>query len=308
MKEQEYDDIKLTANLLIGLCIVFGLLLIAISLLIPEYPFWHDLLRELGIVIFTVFAVSFLYETTVARKYEQRFLNLLRLQIEQGERNAAACAKLGIEQIFVTRDLYESRHPLSDLLSKMDENSTLRVVAKSLFQLMGRPDILKATIKGGSIVELCVFDPASEPAEVAKSFDLEISDIQSALAVFRKNMVRWLETVKPAGSLEIRYHRIPLNDSFLQISTTATGYCVWDISFGRDNSSKRIFFLDSEKPLGTDLANRYGRVWSEGVSVFKYSAGFVGLDKLPGGNIPRAEENVTIGASERGSHSSKKAG
>jgi hypothetical protein len=171
-------------------------------------------------------------------------------------------------------------------MSEMDKDSTLRVVAKSSFQLMGKPEIFKAAIQGGAIVEICLFDPASDPAEAAKSFDLEISDIQSALSVFRKNVARWLETAKPPGSLEIRYHRVPLNDSFLQIGTPKVSYCVWDISFGRDNSDKRIFFLDSEKLFGADLANRYGRIWSEGTSVFKYSAGFVGLDKLPGGNVP----------------------
>lgn len=280
MKENEIDDTKLTAHLTVGFFTLMGLLLIAVSLLIKNYDYWHNLLKELGIVIFAVFTVSFLYEMTVARKYERRFLDLLKLQVQQGESNAAVCAKLGIEQIFTTRDGYETLYSLPDLASEMNSNSTLRVVAKSSFQLMGRPDIFKNALSAGGIVEICLFDPTSDPVEAAKSFDLEISDIQSAISVFRKNVARWIETATPPGSLEIRYHRVPLNDSFLQIDSPKLNYCVWDVSFGRDNSSKRIFLLDPDKAFGADLANRYGRIWNEATTVFKYSSGLVDPDKL----------------------------
>jgi hypothetical protein len=73
--------------------VLTGLLLIAVSVALPHEGsagYVREIIKELGIVILSVFTVSFLYERLVAEKYLQQFLTLLRGQLQEGESNAAA--------------------------------------------------------------------------------------------------------------------------------------------------------------------------------------------------------------------------
>lgn len=66
--------------------VLTGLLLIAISVALPHdgsAGYLRELLKELGIVILSVFTVSFLYERLIAEKYLHQFLSLLRGQLQE---------------------------------------------------------------------------------------------------------------------------------------------------------------------------------------------------------------------------------
>ena len=64
-------DTKVISDLAISLIVALGLLLIVLSIMIPleGIPgYFHELLKELGIVLFSVFAVSWIYERLITKK------------------------------------------------------------------------------------------------------------------------------------------------------------------------------------------------------------------------------------------------
>lgn len=265
--------------------VLTGLLLIAISVALPHdgsAGYLRELLKELGIVILSVFTVSFLYERLIAEKYLHQFLSLLRGQLQEGETNAAACARLGILEIFPTRDVFELKHPIANWTSTLTTESTLRIVAQSLFLLMSKVETIKTAIERGAQVEFCITSPTGPIALAEKISGLEVSDIQSAVSVFKKQIGEWVKQEKPPGRVELRYHQLPLVDSYLVLNSSTLRIAVWDLSFGRATTAKRILLLDPDKPLGADLAARYSSVWDESadMTVFKYEEGEVKVDTL----------------------------
>lgn len=270
---------------LIVIFVLVGLLFIATAIALPEVGFagyLRELLKELGIVIFAVFTVSLLYEKLVAEKYLQQFIGLLRGQLQRGESNAAVCAQIGILEIFPTRDVFEMKYPIANWTSTMAAGSSLRIVAQSLFLLMSKVETIKVAIERGAHVDFCVTDPNGPIISAEKISGLEVSDILSAVSVFKKQIAEWVKQAKPPGTVELRYHQLPLVDSFLLLNSATLRVAVWDLSFGRATTTKTILLLDPEKPLGENLTKRYGRVWDESSvsTVFKYEAGAVGVDDL----------------------------
>jgi hypothetical protein len=253
--------------------VLSGLLLFAGSFFIKHEGIWisiSEFIKELGIVILAVFSISLIYELTIARKYLNQFTSLLRAQIEQGESNGAECAHLGIQKIFKTRDKFELEYPLSNTISSVSADSEIRIVAVSLFLIMSKADLIKEALTRGCKIELALFDPESPHKDLEKIQDLEIHDIEAAINVFRK-LIDWTLKTKPSGSIELRYHKVTLFDSFSYFKTTNKEFCIWDLSFGRDTTKKRIFVLDPSKPLGIDLTQRYKRIWETGESRFLFS-------------------------------------
>jgi hypothetical protein len=252
--------------------ILFGALLIAISLHLPQEGNWgylRELLKEFGIVVLAVFAVSLIYELTIAKKYMGHFTGILREQIQQGESNAAICAHLGIIQIFPTRYIFEIKYPFQEMISPLTVGASLRIVARSLFNIMTKTGAIQEALERGSLIEFCLLDPSAS-SEIEKSPDLAVGDIQTALDIFRRDIVNWVITKKPQGQIIIRYHKIPLLDSFVSLNSSTQRFCLWDLSFGRDLASKQILLLDPDKPLGKNLLSRYSFVWSKAVKVFEY--------------------------------------
>jgi len=106
----------------------FGLLLLATSLILPEtWNLRRELTKELGIVILAVFGVSLIYELLLAKRYSERFLAVLRREVEKGESNAAVCALLGIRRIFATRDRFEKEYSLPDIVPFLRDGAQLQV-------------------------------------------------------------------------------------------------------------------------------------------------------------------------------------
>jgi hypothetical protein len=63
------EEARATTKLVVGLFILGGFLLIAISILLPHdgiAGYFHEFLKELGIVILSVFAISLLYDARFA--------------------------------------------------------------------------------------------------------------------------------------------------------------------------------------------------------------------------------------------------
>jgi hypothetical protein len=89
----------------IGGLVSVGLLLIATSGLVNQ-PFWKELLRELGVVVLSVFVVSWLYEIAVAKK----FVKLFSLVIERSTSLAASCQRLGIIEICEDRKILPAKY------------------------------------------------------------------------------------------------------------------------------------------------------------------------------------------------------
>ena len=289
-QEARGEEKQATTFLLVVIGVV-GFLLLALSLLIHDeggYGYIRELTKELGIVLLAVTSVSLLYERFLAKKCISQFLALLRIEVERGESNAAACASLGIMEIFPSRAILERKYPFEDFLSPLNDQGRLRVVGRSLFNLMGKSESLRGAVRRGAVVELCLCDPRIIDGSAPAMSDLEVSDIYSVLSLFARLLADWVDTDKPAGNIELRFHRAPTLDSYTTIDAVGRNWGVWDISFRRDISHKRIFFVDLTKPLGRDLHIRYQQVWESPstIQVFAYSNGQVRTNELTTVKLP----------------------
>jgi len=281
--ELEVIPLSTTTKYLAVIFVLIGLILILISLLlkssIPSIP--QEIIKELGIVVLSVFTISIIYERLVAEKYLMSLQRVLGRQLERGEGIAAAALRLGITEIFPSRDEFERKYPLSSWINTLKTGDTLRIVARSLNMLMNKQETLKKAIDLGATVELCLVSPSIDSEIMKYCPDLEISDMQSALNIFKKHIPAWLDSQHPKGSIEIRFHQNPTIDSNLMLEAKPhTRICVWDISFGRDISAKRIFLVDPDKPLAKDLARRYEVVWNNAEKVYHYDGSNVVINKL----------------------------
>lgn len=275
------------SNLVFGILILSGFLLISISIIIEptgnlffSKEFLKEILKELGIVVLSVFTISLIYEKIVSKKYYTNFLNNLRLQIAQGESNGAVCENLGIREIFKTRAKFEMSYPLDKTLSQINVHSKVRIIAVSMFLIMSKADLLKKAIKEGCKIELAIFNPQIPSQNLQKIQELEVSDIETTISIFKKNIIEWINIEKPKGKVELRFHGITLLDSFSTFKTTANNFGAWDLSFGRDTTRKRTLIINMHKPIGKDLRRRYKRIWQCSESVFKYNGKKVKLDNL----------------------------
>jgi hypothetical protein len=287
---QELESIPTITKLIATILATSGLLLISISLLIPDGGRWclllRELTKELGIVVLAVFGVSLLYELVLAKRYIKTFVKLLGREMMKGESNATVCALLGVRKIFPTRDTFEKEVSLLELVAHLRDGGHLRIVARSLFLLMSKHEAIKQAVKYGANVELCLLSPLISPSRASRLSDLEVSDIQAAVSVFTKKLIHWIridsqiDSKKPAGKIELRFHDVDLFDSFLLLKSRFQTVACWDLSFGRDVSAKRVFVLDPNGPLGTDLSQRYDLVYESAEVVFKYDGNKIVEDKL----------------------------
>ncbi|MGC2696102.1 MAG: hypothetical protein WA738_09945 [Candidatus Angelobacter sp.] len=292
MNDEELKDIESlesipTITKLVAIVLATsGLLLISISLLITEGGRWYGLLRdltkELGIVILAVFGVSLLYELVLAKRYIKTFLRLLASEVVKGESNAAVCAFLGIRRIFPTRDAFEKEYSLLKLAPQLRRGGDLRVVARSLVALLNNPGAITDALAHGTNVELCLLTPYISPERASLLSDLEVGDIRVAISVFSKKLAGWIKSVpeKPTGRLELRVHDVDLFDSWLVLRSPMQTFAGWDLSFGRDVLEKRVFVLEPNGRLGSNLSQRYDLIYKGADAVFKYDGKEIVIDKL----------------------------
>jgi hypothetical protein len=240
-----------------------------------------ELARELGIVLCAVFTISLLYERLLAERHLNSFRKLLKEQIEQAASNAAACAELGILEIFASRSVFQNRYPLQGFLSELGKGGCARIVALSAFNVMNNPDLLRKALEQGSGLEFCLLNPASSPAELAKLQVVNIHDIQAAIDNFADTIIPWLQTNMPPGSVELRFHQVAVPESFCYFSASpVSGRVVWDLNFGRDPKDKRVLLVDPNKTLGLDLRKRFDFVFGNAAVVFQYSQKSIKINHL----------------------------
>jgi hypothetical protein len=276
-------EVGKTAKLVLFIFALAGLLLILTSLFMLHPSKWEylgELLKELGIVVLSVFSVSLIYELLLAEKHLENFQALLRSEIQQAETSSAACAQMGVSEIFPSRDKFESKYPFAGLVAGTDKCSNIRIIGISLFHIMNQSESLKRALESGAKIELCLFDPAKFPHLHPKLPDLEVSDIHSAVATFKKQIVAWIEGAMPKGEIELRYHDIYLFQSLAKFKTGGRELGVWDLSFGRDIRAKRIIIVNPTWGLGLDLSTRYDAIWNTSSTVFRYENGQVTDTKI----------------------------
>ncbi len=270
----------------IGIILVLsGLLLITVSFLIPGLGPWHSLLRELtkelGIVLLAVFGVSLLYELILAKRYIRTFLHLLGREVMKGESNAAMCAYLGIRKIFPNREDFEKEFSLVDRLNQLQHGDGLRIVARSLLMFMGRADKVQEALSRGAHVELCLLSPQIAVKRAPLLSELQVSDIYGAISMFEQKLASFVAASgKVPGKLELRFHDVDLFDSWFVLQSGMQQVGIWDLSFGWHVSAKRVFVLDLNSPLGTDLNKRYGLVYGRAEVIFQYDGEKIVVNKL----------------------------
>ncbi|HKV39547.1 MAG TPA: hypothetical protein VJX67_10065 [Blastocatellia bacterium] len=261
------------------------------SLFWKERVFWRDLLREAGVVLVTVFVVSMVYEYVIAEEHFSKFADELRAQIERGELNGALCERLGIVRLYEDRRDFERVYAFEDIARASSEGSCFWITGKSLFLSMLKPDAIREALSLGADVRLCSIDPEKVSA-VLREAGLRKGDISAALERF-VDLRDWINTTKPPGRLEIRFHRLDLFDSFFAFVMGGDQLGLWDVSFGADPREKRVMLVDRGKGLGRDLVGRYEGVWRSADPQFEYADRRIRKDNLPGAECPSGDATTS---------------
>lgn len=198
----------------------------------------------------------------------------------QEENISKTCNELGLIEIFPNRELFQNKYPLSTIVTEATTGSKFRIIARTLFLLLNRPKDIQTAIMQGANVEMCFFDTKADLFILRELAYFEIFDTHSAISTFKRFFVDWLKDKTPSGSIEIRYHQVHLLESYFTFLYKGKQIAIWDLSFGRDISAKRIMLFDTKIGLGADLDGRYQQIWELSKAKFKYSDKTISLDEL----------------------------
>lgn len=259
--------------------ILFGLLFILATYIWHPASEWakilQELLHEFGVVLVSVFGISYLYEKISAEHQFEKFERKLTAILRRGETNASMCEKLGVLQIFEDRTRYEEQHSLADRAKRLGHGDRVRVIGRSLVYLLDCFDTVDALLNRGVSVELCLLDPEVQASKVLESLSgyTEL-DSQRAARTLRRGLASWLAR-RPAKNpfreqkVEIKLHSLDLTDSLIQVTTAGECWAAWDINFRGGKNERSIFVLDGKRNLGKQLIeSRYDLVWNDAKSVF----------------------------------------
>lgn len=270
--------------------VLAGIGLIVLSHVPLSWSHWHatvrEIAKEIGVTLFAVGTISLIYEWFIWEKHSKQFLAFLQAEIRKGEGNAAACAHLGIDEIYGQRWKFTSNYAIDDRMAGADSKTILRIFARSAHNLMSeRVHVFNGALHAGAHVEICILDPAATDDELKLTQDVSRHDLNSAIVNLKHQLIPALQTPPsddenapkagpPAsGHLEVRYHRVPMLDSFLDIQSNDQRVCAWDLSFGRKVELKHIFRVDPSKPLGKHLLKRYAHVWDCSTVAYEWNHG-----------------------------------
>lgn len=267
---------KASTNMWSLVMILFGIVLILSGKAVkPSLPTISALLDFVGITFIGVFAVSFFYQTLIAEKHFKDFKDLLTTQLKEMDSIQSKCSKLGILELYDTRNDYERYYPLMQVIERCPEQGEIICVARSLFHLLNKTGELKKGLKDGKIFKFACVDPDNISSSLQKISQLYKPDIDSALMAL-KGLITWAIQNKAKGSIELRYHDVDLPDSVFIFRTENNDQkLVWDLGFGRDLNQKRVIILNTEAPLGNDLKSRYTIIFDGAHSKIKYSNGII---------------------------------
>jgi len=255
------------------LMILLGIVLILLGKVLNIDNTIKGVLEFVGITFVGVFAVSLIYQRFVAEKHFEDFKGLLASELKEMDSIQSKCMKLGINEIFETRNAYEAEYSLMDIIEQSPERGKIISIGRSLFHLLNKTGELKKGLKKGLTFELALIDPGKITPSLEKVSLLYKSDVDSALRAL-KDLLSWAIKAKAKGSIELRYHWADFPDSvFIFTSKDRKEKLAWDLSFGRDLTQKRVIILDTDYPLGKDLKSRYTTIYQNATPQIKYSNG-----------------------------------
>ena len=280
MKTQGSRETGQVITFLSIIMILFGLLLIVTGQAVFVEGLWSKLFDSLGILVTSIFVVSLLYEKFVAEKHFGEFMQVLNRQLRSMDTLQSRCLRLGIEELFESRTEYELKYPLAYLIDIAKPNTDFLTVGRSLFHLLHKESELKDGLRKGLHFRIACLDPEYVTPQMSGLTQVYSADIQSTLAAL-SDLVAWAQEERAPGVLELRYHRLYLPDSGLMLEGADGPLLVWDLSFGRDLSMRRVILLKpAPTNLGANLANRYQAIWKQSECKFLLEKGAVEHDDL----------------------------
>ena len=167
------------------------------------------------------------------------------------------------------------------MLAGVKTGGRVLVVARTMFHLLNKTEAIKSAMLGGARLELVCVDPSNIDETLAAISFIKTSEIKTPLEVLG-DLCKWAEGTQPPGILELRASRQPLPDSFVLVELEERDMVVWDLSFGRDLTHKRVLVLEPAKGnLGANLIERYETIFSGARQLLKIDRnGTVAADEL----------------------------
>ena len=268
------------------IALLLGIIIIVIALTLghwgePLRTIVADILKEFGIVLVSIFGISYLYEKLSADQHFAKFVRDLEIIMRQGESNAAMCEALGIIEIHDGRDSFREKHALAKEAAGYGKGDRLRLTGRSLIHALNEWGQFETMLTNGATLQLCMCDPTLpyEPLRYLSRYLTE--DSQNAISHFALGLRQWLIKNTPPGQVELRFHQVHLLDSLVEMDHGDVHRIAWDLNFGEGIESRHIFFIDTGRSLGENLSvKRYQLIWDHAVSVFFYSNGTIQTETL----------------------------
>ncbi len=257
-----------------------GTVLIVLALIPDKEKTGEKIMLGFGTTLLGVFGVSLVYEVFVAEKHFEDFKNILEDKLKGMDLIQSKCIKLGVNEIFETRHEYELKYPFGTLVDEAPPNSKIRCVARSLFVLTTKEEAFKNGLVRGLSFELACVDPNLKSPIIDEVWQQYDTDTASALTAV-KRLMTWAVSAKPKGSFELRYHQANSLDSALVfMSKNREEKLVWDLSFGRSMSDKKVIITDTACPLGAGLKSRYDGIYRLSTCQIRYANGSIECNNL----------------------------
>lgn len=264
---------KESMHLVSVIMILLGIALIMAGKVLNIGDIIKEVLEGVGATIIGIITVSLIYQRFIAEKHFAAFKDLLKSELKEIDSIQSKCMKLGIIEIFETRNAYEKEYPLMNIIDQSPENGKIICVARSLFHLLIKTGELKMGLEKGLTFKLACIDPNKITPTLEKVSGLYKQVIDHALMTL-KELLTWAMETKPKGSIELKYHGTDLLDSvFIFTAKDGKEKLAWDLSFGRDLTQKRVIILDTGYPLGKDLKSRYMDIYQNTTLQIIYSNG-----------------------------------
>jgi hypothetical protein len=282
--QTEKKDIHIRSVLVTIILIVVGLGLFAFAewapFLGPDDSWQRDVAASIGVFFIGVLVLGWLDDKLRMEKHFSQFRRLLSDEIRKVDTVQSKCLKLGIEKLFETRSAFDLDYSFAELTDLAKPKSRILCVARSLFHFLNKEAEIKAGLEKGIQFDLVCLNPTEATGQMCQLVHLYPGDIQSALNSL-DSIANWAQEHQPEGGIELRYHQLYLPDSGLAIETEDGDVLIWDLSFGRDLTRKRIVMLNPQPGnLGQDLLERYHAIWNASECKFRIQKGTVQVNQV----------------------------
>jgi hypothetical protein len=227
------------------------------------------ILEDFALTLISVFGVSYVYEKLSAKQQFEQFSESLQAAVERGETNSSVCEYLGILEMHKDRDSFWKKHNFADTLKTLESGDRVRITGRSLMNALGNWGQFQSMLQAGAKLELCMCDPQHDFPYLCKVARYLPDDTQSAWQHFNRMFKPWIEEKNFQDQVEVRFHKIDLLDTLIEIHKDREHRAAYDMGFGEGVERRVIFYLDALKPLGASLANeRYEGIWQMATKVY----------------------------------------